>query len=217
MGKREKKRKPPSFPGRFVTFEGGEGAGKTTLIEGLARILKERGFPVLLTREPGGTTLGLKIRKLLEEQGPEGERLVPEAELFLFFADRAQHVEQVILPALEKGVHVLCDRYHDSTLAYQGYGRGLPVATLSLHLKCLRIKPDRTYLLDLPPEAGLQRIHSGRNSLTPLELEPPSFHHRVREGYLSMARKEPSRFVVLDASKPPEELLKEVLTTYPFP
>jgi len=210
-------RKGGERSGRFITFEGGDGVGKTTLIRLLARELKRRGYPLLLTREPGGTAVGKRIRSLLEGRGRE---IVPEAELLLFLADRAQHVEEVIRPSLSQGFHILCDRYHDSTLAYQGYGRGLPVEEISQFLRFSSLTPDRTYLLDLPPEVGRRRIEErrrkGKGSLTPMEREREAFHRRVREGYLTLARRFPERYVVLDARDSPEELLSKVLATYPF-
>lgn len=211
------KTRAPLYSGRFITFEGGEGAGKSTLLRLLAGELKKRGYPVLLTREPGGTRVGRAIRVLLEKKGGE---IVPEAELLLFLSDRAQHVEEVILPRLSQGYHILCDRYHDSTLAYQGYGRGLPVEEVSRFFRFSSLLPDRTYLLDLPPGEGLNRVKKrgggDRNRLTPIEREEVEFHRRVREGYLELAQRFPERFIVLDARATPRELLSQVLESYPF-
>jgi dTMP kinase len=192
--------------GLFITLEGGEGSGKTTLAAIIARRLEERGHSVCLTREPGGTALGCAIQDfLLGEQAP-----VPLAELLLFTADRAQHVAEVIVPALESGRVVVCDRFLDSTVAYQGYGRGFD----HLLVKKLNeaatggLKPDLTLLLDVPPEIGLAREGAqldvtGRESL--------EFHQRVRDGFLALANEEPQRFVTIDATLPEAKVLEHAL------
>jgi dTMP kinase len=192
-------------PGRrlFITLEGGEGSGKTTLASTLAAKLEERGHSVCLTREPGGTELGRAVQGFLAG----GQSPVPLAELLLFTADRAQHVAEVIVPALESGRVTVCDRFLDSTVAYQGYGRGFD----SLLIRKLNeaatggLKPDLTLLLDVPPEVGLAREGeqtdvTGRESL--------EFHERVREGFLSLAREEPERFVIIDATMAKDEVEK---------
>ena len=187
----------------LITFEGVEGAGKTTLAQHLADWLRAQGIPVQLTREPGGSTLGAHLRPILLH-----EPLDAWAELFLFLADRRQHTLQVILPALEKGVWVLCDRYADSTLVYQGYGRGLDIALIR-RLNALAtndLTPDLTVLIDLPVEDALARA----NAPNRFEAETRAFHTRIREGYLEVARAEPHRYFVLDGRQPLDSL-KEAL------
>ncbi|MDT7960481.1 MAG: dTMP kinase [Armatimonadota bacterium] len=183
----------------LITFEGIEGAGKTTLAQHLAEWLHAHGIPVRLTREPGGSTLGTHLRPILLH-----EPLDAWTELFLFLADRRQHTLQVILPALEQGVWVLCDRYADSTLIYQGYGRGLDTELIR-RLNAIatdNLTPDLTVLIDLPVEDALARA----NAPNRFEAETRAFHERIREGYLELARAEPSRFLVLDGRQPLETL-----------
>jgi len=183
----------------LITFEGVEGAGKTTLAQHLADWLRAQGVPVRLTREPGGSPLGEHLRPLLLH-----EPLDAWAELFLFLADRRQHTLQVILPALEQGAWVLCDRYADSTLVYQGYGRGLDTALIR-RLNALAtgdLTPDLTVLIDLPVEDALARA----NAPNRFEAETLAFHTRIREGYLQLACAEPRRFLVLDGLQPLEAL-----------
>ncbi|UCG39801.1 MAG: dTMP kinase, partial [bacterium] len=195
----------------FITFEGIEGSGKTTLMELLEGQLRAAGRDTLLTREPGGTDLGVAIRRALLE--PRGGTIEPLAELMLFAADRAQHAATVIRPALEKGQVVLCDRFSDATVAYQGHGRGLPMDTVRTVDGAARggLLPDMTVLLDLPVHAGLERVRA-RNEGSPdraesrIDDEEAHFHERVRQGYLAMAGTEPGRFLVLDARKPPAAL-----------
>jgi len=196
----------PSERGLFITLEGGEGSGKSTQAQALAAALEKRGYSVYLTHEPGGTELGRAIQSMLEaDQAP-----TPIAELLLFVADRAQHVHEVIAPALAGGKIVVCDRFSDSTLAYQGFGRGLDIGLIRrLNDEATGgLKPDVTLLLDLRPEAGLAREGAqldvtGRESL--------EFHERVREGFLALAREEPERFVVIDATLEPEEITERVV------
>jgi dTMP kinase len=197
---------PPPGRGLFITLEGGEGSGKSTLAGALASRLKQRGHGVCLTREPGGTELGLAVKRLLE-----GERApTPLAELLLFAADRAQHVHKVIAPALVAGKIVVCDRFADSTLAYQGIGRGLDVALIRrLNEEATGgLKPDLTLLLDLSQEAGLTREGA---QLDVTGREPVEFHQRVREGFLALAGEEPERFVVIDAALTPEDVTKQAM------
>ncbi|BCW94972.1 MAG: dTMP kinase [Fimbriimonadales bacterium] len=183
----------------FITFEGVEGAGKTTLAQRLADWLHAQGVPVLLTREPGGSALGKQLRPILLH-----EPLDAWAELFLFLADRRQHTLQVILPALERGTWVLCDRYADSTLVYQGYGRGLDIALIQRlnALATADLTPDLTVLIDLPVQDALARA----NAPNRFEAETLAFHTRIREGYLQLAHAEPSRFLVLDGRLPVQTL-----------
>lgn len=182
--------------GTFITLEGPEGSGKSTHIRLLGDFLRFKRRKVLLTREPGGSKLAAGIRELLLN-GDDG--LCSMAELFLYEADRAQHVEEVIRPALRKGWIVLCDRYTDSTLAYQGYGRGLPMKAVS-DLNAIAsggLLPDLTILLDVPVERGLKLAHQKKKGHDRLERAGLAFHKRVRAGFLSLARKNPRRFRVI--------------------
>ncbi len=189
----------------FITLEGIEGSGKTSQINNIAAFLEDRGRACLLTREPGGTKIGRRIRQVLLD--PESRDLAPLAELLLYNADRVQHVQKVILPAIADGKVVVCDRYVDATRAYQGVARKLDIELVeTLHrLLVDNLKPDLTFLLDLPPEEGLARawaqINSGGRSdrETRFEKEALAFHTSVRKGYLSLAAQEPDRFVIIDA------------------
>lgn len=192
--------------GKFITLEGPEGGGKSTQIRRLARRLRQHGIRVLCTREPGGTPTGEAIRGILQYD-VSGEKIAPEAELLLFEASRAQLVRHVILPALERGVWVLCDRFADSTTAYQGYGRGLPVRTI-LQLNGIAVGPavpDLTVLLDVAVRDGFARLEK-RRGVVPgkdrIEREATAFHQRVRNGFLRLARRWPDRFGVVDAGRP---------------
>ena len=193
--------------GTFVTFEGGEGSGKTTLSMGVFEKLKSEGKEVIYTREPGGTAFGEGIRQLLLHW--QGVRIYPRSELFTFLAARAQHVEEVIRPALEAGKVVICDRFEDSTLAYQGYGRGLPVEQILEASRLVRggLKPDLTFLLDLDPELGFKRIKRGKDRM---EKEPLEFHKKVRRGFLTLAKREPKRFCVVDARRSAEQVFNQI-------
>lgn len=184
----------------FITFEGPEGAGKSTQLARLAGRLRDAGRNVMMTREPGGGTLGPAIRALLLE----GEEVPPRSELFLFLADRAAHVQNVVRPAIARGELVLCDRHADSTVVYQGYGRGMDVEQLR-NLNALATEglvPDLTLLFDLPAEQGLARL----NDRDRLDREPLEFHQRVRQGFLDEAAREPERWVVFDARQDVETL-----------
>jgi dTMP kinase len=187
--------------GLFLTLEGLDGSGKSTQAKLLAAFLEGRGLPVVLTREPGGGLPG--VRDLLLR----GE-LSPEAEYLLFSADRAEHVRKVILPSLEAGAWVVSDRYLDSSLAYQGFGRGLPLPWLLEVAKeaTLGLTPRLTFLLDLPPEEALRRVKDPDR----LERKGLAFFQRVREGYLFLAEKEPHRFVVLDATESVEAVAQRI-------
>lgn len=203
----------------FITLEGIEGSGKTSQIKKMAVFLENRGHPYLLTREPGGTRIGRRIRQVLLD--PESSDLNPVAELLLYNADRVQHVHAVILPALAAGKIVICDRYVDATRAYQGVARRLDIALVeTLHrLAVDNLKPDLTFLLDLPPEEGLRRawaqIDSGArsNRETRFEQEALAFHNRVREGYLRLAADEPDRFVIINAAVSMEEVWRQLAIT----
>ncbi len=197
------------MPGLFVTFEGGEGTGKSTQIARLAGRLRERGIEPVITREPGGTPLAEGIRALLLDAALSPGSL---AEAFLMEAARAELVEHVIRPALAAGRVVLCDRYDDSTLAYQGAGRGLDGAMLRQWNRAATggLKPDLTLLFDLDPAMGLERRAGAAGKPNRLDREPGEFHTRVRTGYLDLAHAEPGRFVTLDASLAPDALEAKV-------
>ncbi|HOE34970.1 MAG: dTMP kinase [Chloroflexi bacterium] len=187
----------------FITLEGPEGSGKTSQIRELAAYVESLGYEVLTTREPGGTDIGDQIRQVLVRL--ENQGLHPRTEILLFLAARAQLVEQVIKPALSAGKVVLCDRYGDSTLAYQGYGHGLDLSMLRSMLAFAtdQLKPDLTLLLDLDVETGLQRKRKEAewNRLDAYEV---AFHQRVRAGYLELCAQEPERWRVIDAGAPKE-------------
>lgn len=201
--------------GRFITFEGGEGCGKSTQVVRLAAALEERGLKVLLTREPGGTRLSELIRTLLKDEAEDPP--VDRAELLLFLAARAQLVRNVIAPALEAGTWVISDRFSDSTVAYQGYGRGLPVDFVrqANDFACEGLRPDLTFLLDLDPATAERRMR-GREAATNtsadrIERAGSGFHARLRRGFLELAAADAPRFSVVDASKSPDEVAGVVL------
>jgi dTMP kinase len=185
--------------GLFITFEGGEGCGKSTHSRLLLNKLREQNVPAVLTHEPGGTALGNELRNLLKRR--RGSPISPQAELFLLAASRAQLVADVIRPALEAGRVVICDRFAHSTMAYQGYGRGLDFTAIKMvnNMATRHLSPDLIILVDISPEQGLARKRSLKDRF---ELEDLSFHRRVREGYIKMAAAEPDRWLVIDASQP---------------
>jgi len=189
--------------GLLIAFEGGEGAGKTTQARLLAIWLREQGYDVIATQEPGATKVGMRLRALLLDTAHTG--LSPRAEALMYAADRAEHVESVIAPALERGTVVVTDRYVDSSIAYQGRGRNQPVSEMVELNKWATggVEPDLTILLDLPPEAGLSRRTASADRL---EAEPTDFHERVREGFLAQATADPDRYLVLDATRPPGQI-----------
>jgi dTMP kinase len=201
----------------FITFEGIEGSGKTTQIRRVAEFLKQKGKDCIVTREPGGTETGRKIRAILLD--PESRGIDPSAELLLYMADRAEHISKVVRPALSEGKTVLCDRYFDATVAYQGYARGLDMDFLKMMHKIVfnDLKPGITFLLDLSPEAGLSRawrqIKEGVRAgiETRFEKEELAFHEKVRNGYLELASREPERFVIVDAGKDEENVSKDIM------
>jgi len=190
--------------GRFITFEGGEGAGKTTLIRHLAAHFESRGTPVVTTREPGSGEFGKRIREILLD----GFSVTPKSELFLFLADRANHIETFVKPALAKGKLVLCDRYSDSTFVYQSAVRGIDekFVRMANDVATGYLVPEITFLLDLDAKIGLARLDRANR----LDKEPLEFHEQVRAGFLALARREPNRFVVIDGSLPPDEVLAQV-------
>lgn len=200
--------------GLFITFEGGEGCGKSTQAKLLADYLVSVGKDVLLVREPGGTGLGESIRTILKTKG--GDEPCDKAELFLFLAARAQLVEKVLKPALAEGKWVVCDRFIDSTVAYQGYGRGMDVAQIlsANSFACAGLKPDVTFLLDLDIDTAHGRMRARETATNTqadrIELAGDGFHSRLRNGFLELAAKEPERFVVLDASAPADEIANKI-------
>jgi dTMP kinase len=196
---------PPRFTGRFITFEGVDGSGKSTQLAALASALTTRGIPVVTTREPGGTPLGEAIRRVVLDQSFSG--MSARAELLLYLASRAEHVDRVIRPALERGALVLCDRFTEATLAYQAYGRGLSLSDVTglTRFAAADIEPDLVVLLDLPVEDGLARVRE-RRGLNRLDQETVAFHGRVRDGYLALAESAPNRFKVFDARRPVTDL-----------
>jgi dTMP kinase len=194
----------------FITFEGPEGGGKTTQIGRLATHLRELGQTVVTTRQPGGDPLGQRLRALMLDQ--QEIDIAPEAELLMMMADRAQSVQMVILPALNSGSVVVCDRYADSSLAYQGCGRGINTESVSaLNVFATGgLTPDITFLLDIEPKAGLAR----QANINRMERMDAAFHDRVRAGYLEIARREPERFVVIDASQPADAVEQQIWEAY---
>jgi dTMP kinase len=198
--------------GLFITFEGGEGCGKSTQIAALKARLEALGKTVVQTREPGGTALGESVRKLLQYDDA-GHGMSPEAELLLFAASRAQHVRELIAPAIAEGQIVLCDRFLDSTTVYQGVARAIDskkVDTIN-QFAIGDTNPDLTILIDLPPEIGLARVHARSDGqLDRMEKEAIGFFQAVRQGYLDLAKSEPKRFLVLDGSQSVEELETQI-------
>ena len=191
--------------GRFISFEGIEGCGKTTQVELLREYLTGRGASITLTREPGGAPIAEAIRGVLLD--PDNTAMSDVTELLLYEAARAQHVHEVIAPALASGAIVLCDRFADSTTAYQGAGRGLAGDDLQrLHLLATGgVWPDLTLVFDLPPACGLERIRA-RGVVDRIEQESLAFHERVRQGFLRLAQEEPERITILDATRPIEDV-----------
>ena len=200
--------------GKFITFEGGEGCGKSTQIKRLEEALEREGIEVVLTREPGGTWLSEEIRRLIKDQTTDEP--CDRSELLLFLAARAQLVKNVIRPALEAGKWVLSDRFSDSTIAYQGYGRGLPLEDLRQmnDFACSGLKPDLTLLFDVSPEVSRARMR-GREAATGttadrIELAGDEFHSRLRAGFAALAKAEPDRIVTIDADGSPDEVWENV-------
>ncbi|MBH3338554.1 dTMP kinase [Pseudomonas mendocina] len=200
--------------GLFITLEGPEGAGKSTNREYLAERLRERGIDVLLTREPGGTPLAERIRELLLD--PSDEPMAADTELLLVFAARAQHLQQVIRPALAKGSVVLCDRFTDATYAYQGGGRGLSIERIAQLEQFVQaeLRPDLTLIFDLPVEVGLARA-AARGRLDRFEQEGRGFFEAVRQAYLQRAAQAPQRYRVLDAGQSLAQVQADIDTLLP--
>ncbi len=200
--------------GLFITFEGIEGCGKTTQCQRLALLLRREGYQVMVTREPGGTSFAEKIRTLLlKDSSPkrDHEPLTPACEAGLVFASRAHHITHKIVPALSQGIVVLCDRFSDSTLAYQGYGRGMDLKKLIIFNDLVTnfLTPDHTFVLDIPVKQGLARRKKARGQ-NRIDKESLSFHNKVRRGFLALAQRHPQRITVLDGSKSPEAIATAV-------
>lgn len=190
--------------GLFITLEGVEGVGKSTAASGLAALLRAEGFEVMLTREPGGTKAAEDIRQLLLKPDLP---LAPMAQTMLHFAARADHVEQAIRPALAQGKIVICDRFYDSTLAYQAYGLGVALEDVQALIRLICLKPDVTFLLDLPKAQTLQRLMSRGGATDRYEDMEQAFFDRVRVGFNAILKSEPERFMCVDASPPVDELV----------
>ena len=190
----------------FITLEGPEGSGKTSQIPALSEFICARGYDVLVTREPGGTDVGDQIREVL--MNLKNVSIVPRTEILLFQAARAQHVEEVIRPALAAGKVVICDRFGDSTLAYQGYGHQTDLETLRYLVNYATggLRPDLTLLLDIPVKAGMQRKVDNDSEWNRLDAYAEAFHCRVRQGYLSLAEAEPDRWTIIDAAQNKEKV-----------
>jgi len=193
--------------GLFITFEGADGCGKTTQIELLDKYLREKGRETLLTREPGAKGLGIKLREILLNY--DGE-VSPQCESFLFLADRAQHVDCIIKPAIKEGKIVLCDRHTDSTVAYQGYGRGLDINEINMlnNIATGGLKPDLTIVLDVDIETSMQRVGKTKDRM---ESAGSEFFKRVRQGFLEISKKEPNRVKVINSSDTIENIHKQVV------
>ena len=202
------------MPGKLITLEGIEGSGKSVQVHLLEEELKKRNVRFLITQQPGGTPFGKEVRQILLQR--EGAQREPTAELLLYLADRYQHLKEVIEPTLSQGLHVLCDRYHDATLAYQGHARGIGFPVVDQLAKILALRsPDLTLVLDVEVEIGLKRArerNQKENSETwgRFEAEDLDFHRRVREGYQLLAQREPDRVLLVDASGTPEEVFEKL-------
>ncbi len=196
--------------GLFITFEGGDGCGKTTQINLLDKYLQDKGFKTLVTREPGAKGLGVKLREILLNY--DGE-VSPTCESFLFLADRAQHVDCIIKPALKNGVIVLCDRHTDSTVAYQGYGRGLDLEQIHKlnNIATSGLKPDLTVVLDVDVETSMQRVGKEKDRMESAGVE---FFKRVRNGFLEIAKQEPKRVKVINSSDSIENIHSQIVELF---
>jgi dTMP kinase len=194
----------------FITLEGPEGSGKTSQLPALAEFLRGKGYDVLVTREPGGTSVGDQIREVLMNM--KNVSIVPQTEILLFQAARAQHVAEILRPALDEGKIVICDRFGDSTLAYQGYGHQTDIGTLQylIHFATGGLTPDLTLLLDIPVNQGFERKLKNDSEWNRLDAYAKAFHERVRQGYLELAREEPERWQTIDASAEKDRVQEEM-------
>jgi len=203
------------MPGKFITLEGIEGSGKSVQLHLLEEELKKRKVRFLITQQPGGTPFGKEVRQILLQR--EGAQREPTAELLLYLADRYQHLKEVIEPALTQGLHVLCDRYHEATLAYQGHARDIGFAMVDQLAKILALRtPDLTLVLDVEVEIGLKRARERNQKESSetwgrFEAEDLDFHRRVREGYQLLVQRSPDRVLLVDASGTPEEVFEKLL------
>lgn len=202
----------------FITFEGVEGAGKSTQLNNLEEYLNKKGLKTIITRQPGGSELGKQIRNLI--LNPDlNDKPSDLSEMFLYLADRAHHIEKIILPALSQGTIVICDRYIDSHIAYQGYARGFDIDKLKYlnSIASKNLNPDITFLFDLDPVIGLNRVRFGRNQdvLDRIESEKIEFHEKVRQGFLDIA-KDNSRFKIIDASLEQEDIKSQVIKIFEY-
>lgn len=196
--------------GLFITFEGTDGAGKTTQIQRLSTELRQTGYDICLTREPGGTPISEQIRDML--LNPDHGEMAATTELLLYAASRAQHVSEIIKPALESGKIVISSRFADAMVVYQGYGRGLDLERINRlnRIATDGVTPDVTFVLDLPVEIGLQRVQESRGGLDRLEREKIDFHQRLRDGYRALAEQEPQRLKLVDAQASPEQVYAQI-------
>ncbi len=196
--------------GLFITFEGTDGAGKTTQIQRLSTELRQTGYDICLTREPGGTPISEQIRDML--LNPDHGEMAATTELLLYAASRAQHVSEIIKPALESGKIVISSRFADAMVVYQGYGRGLDLERINRlnRIATDGVTPDVTFVLDLPVEIGLQRVQKSRGGLDRLEREKIDFHQRLRDGYRALAEQEPQRLKLVDAQASPEQVYVQI-------
>ncbi len=201
--------------GLFITLEGGEGSGKTTQGIRLAKHLRQIGYPVVQTKEPGGTDIGQALREIVMSN--HHKDMVPETELLIYLADRAQHVHSKIIPAIRQGKIVISDRYHDSSVAYQHFARGVPLETLDFIFRKLTggLVPTLTFVLDIPPESALTRIKqrgiTNPDSISKFEEEALSFHRKVRQGFLNIAKNEPERVRVIDGTQSPDRVFNRIV------
>jgi len=201
--------------GRFVSFEGIEGCGKTTQIGILSEYLKSRNIPFTVTREPGGTAVGEGIRKILLHS--ETIHLTAASELLLFYASRSQNITEKIIPSLKRGEMVICDRFYDASMAYQGYGRGIPLDFIEkvTDLVCDGHRPELTILLDIDPKIGLARSRARNHGRSEdegrFEMEDVEFYSRIRNGYLALAKREPQRIHIVEADRPIEDIHRDIL------
>lgn len=212
------KNNPSESTVRFITVEGGEGAGKTTLINAVETMFSNKGIPFVRTREPGGTNFGQEVRRWLLKNHDSID-IGPKTELLLFLADRAQHIEEVILPALAEGKVVICDRFNDSSVAYQGAGRGLGMDWVRglCNMVCGSVVPDLTFYLDVDPVVGIARAQksmkeeSNAFGLDRIEAERVEFHRRVHDAFLDIIAKEPKRCHRIDATQPKNTVIEQAL------
>jgi dTMP kinase len=196
----------------FITLEGPDGSGKTSQLPALKKFLEDAGYTVLVTREPGGTPVGDQIREIL--MNLNNVSIIPRTEILLFLAARAQHVEEIIRPALAEGKIVLCDRFGDSTLAYQGFGHKTDLDTLKtlLNFSTGGLKPDLTLLVDVPVSVGMERKRINSTEWNRLDAYALAFHKRVRQGYFALVEAEPERWVIIDATADKETVQKSMQT-----